>query len=265
MLHEYIRTLTDEGNIVTDEGMNIKLLKMEICADEEILSDWAAEFRKNYCAADEIDILRDGYGYSREEYLEKVKFPDVAEKLGNATRSGDFAEILIADYIEYAMNYFVPRTRYDHKTNPNSSTQGSDLMGFKVGEKISSNDELIVFEIKCQASESKPKNRLQDAVDDSKKDVKRIAFSLNATFQRLIDKKKYDEAKMVQRFQNATDRPYKERYAAAAVHSKTSFSADLLKEVSTTMHTENDLLLLAVHRENLMEFIHNLYWRASKC
>lgn len=262
---KYIHNLVYEDSITTNEGKTINIVKLEVCTDEDILNEWARCFRHHYCSDEELDYLRTGYGYSREEYLEKIKFPDFAEKLGNATRSGDFCEILVADYAQFILDYYVPRTRYDRKINPNSSAQGSDLIAFKVGEKISNKDELIVFEIKGQASETSPKNRLQDAINDSKKDIKRIAFSLNATNQRLFEKGQFTEAKIVQRFQNATDRPYKEKYAAAAIHSDKSFSREILADVQTAEHSDANLLLLVIHSNELMSFVHELYRRASKC
>ncbi|MGX8710930.1 MAG: Hachiman antiphage defense system protein HamA [bacterium] len=265
MIPKYISNLISEGTLTTDEGKLINIWKLNECTDETILSEWADYFRHHYCSDEEMDSLRTGYGYTRKEFLEKIKFPDPHDPLGNATRSGDFCEILVADYAQFILNYYVPRTRYDRKVNPNSSTQGSDLMGFKVGEKVSRSDELLIFEVKAQASNTKPKKRLQDAIDDSKKDTKRIAFSLNAVNQRLSEKGLLKEAKIVQRFQNATDRPYKEKYAAAAVHSEVSFSKDILKKVITSTHIDPNLHLLVIHCRDLMAFIQELYKRASIC
>lgn len=264
MCPNHISMLTEEEIATTNNGKTIHIWRLNPCIDNEILSEWATYFRRHYCSDDELETDSKLNGLSKEKYLTEMKFPNRKDKLGNAARSGDFCEILVADYAEYILNYTVPRTRYDRKVNPNSSTQGSDLLGFKL-DKVSSNNELVIFEIKGQASNTKPKNRLQDAVNDSKKDKKRLAFSLNAMNQRLRDKGLIDEAKVVQRFQNATDRPYKTKYAAAAVHSDYSFSTDLLNEVDTSHHVDPDLYLLVIHRQNLMTFIHELYERASKC
>lgn len=265
MMPKYISNLISESTLTTDEGKTINIWKLNKCTDESVISEWAEYFRHHYCSDEEMDSLRTGYGYTRKEFLENIKFPDPNEPLGNSTQSGDFCEILVADYAQFILNYFVPRTRYDRKVNPNSSTQGSDLIGFKVGERISRNDELLIFEVKAQASNTKPKNRLQDAIDGSKKDTKRIAFSLNAINQRLREKGLIEEAKIVQRFQNATDRPYMKKYAAAAVHSEISFSKDILKTVTTTLHTNPDLYLLVIYSRDLMDLIHELYRRASIC
>lgn len=265
MYPKFLNWLTLEETINTLEKKDVKVLKLEILQDEEILNQWANHFRQNYISDSEIDILRDGTGYSREEYLNNIKFPDSKEAPGPSTRAGDFSELLVADYVEFILNYYVPRTRYERKTNKNSSPMGSDLVAFKMGEKESFNDELLIFEVKAQASENTPKNRLQDAINDSNKDIKRIAESLNAIRQRLLDKNDIEGAKKIQRFQNSTDKPYKRKLGAAAVHSTSSFSVDLVKEVTTKNHSDPSLKLLIIYSNKLMDTIHDMYRRASKC
>lgn len=79
-------------------------------------------------------------------------------RFGPATRVGDFSELLVADYIEYVLDYMVPRTRYDRKTNRNESTQGTDLIGYKMGDKPRKTDEVQLVEIKG-TSDPKSKNK----------------------------------------------------------------------------------------------------------
>lgn len=267
MKPEYLDWLIPKNTVITTEGKRIDVYELIIHDDENVLNSWAKHLREHYCADSEIDILRAGYGFERDEYLEKIKFPDAKIVPGPSVRSGDFTEILIADYVQYVLDYIVPRTRYDRKVNRNSSTMGSDLIGYKCGKKISSSDELIVFEVKSTASKVLPaqKARLQKAVDDSGKDILRLAESLNAVVQRLVDHGNLDEAQQVQRFQNAADMPYHTVFAAAAVCSNMSYSEELLKKVSTMHHVDPNLKLLVVHSDKLMQFIHGMYRRACKC
>lgn len=139
--------------VVTSEGKQVIVYELIIQDDERVLKSWAKHLREHYCADSEIDILRAGYGLERDEYLERIKFPDEKIAPGPSVRSGDFTEILVADYVQFVLDYIVPRTRYDRKVNKNSSTMGSDLIGYKCGKKISSADELIIFEVKSKASE----------------------------------------------------------------------------------------------------------------
>lgn len=267
MKPSYLDWLIQEKQVTTSEGKQINVYELVIQNDENILNSWAKHLREHYCADSDIDVLRTGFGLERKDYLRTIKFPDARTSPGPSVRSGDFTEILVADYVQYVLDYIVPRTRYDRKVNRNSSTMGSDLIGYKCGKKISNNDELIVFEVKARASDVPPtsESRLQKAIDDSNKDVVRLAETLNAVVQRLIDRRNFEDAKRVQRFQNSSDNPYRRTYAAAAVHSNMSYSEAVLKTVSTLNHADPDLSLIVIHCDKLMDFIHKMYRRACEC
>ena len=267
MKPQYLDWLVQEATINTDEGKEVEIFELIIKDEDSVLDLWAKHLREHYCADSEIDQLQAGPGLGRKEYLETIKFPDKSNPPGPSIRSGDFTEILVADYVQYVLSYIVPRVRYDRKVNRNSSTMGSDLIGYKCGEIMSTDDELIVFEIKATATETRPnsKVRLQDAVNDSCKDNLRLGESLNAVYQRLHDRGDENSKRQVQRFQNSVDNPYKKIYAAAAIHSKMSLSKELIKTVSTLNHVDPDLKLMVIHCDKLMEFIHCMYGRASEC
>ena len=180
---EHTKWLVDTGErLKTADGKEVEVWEFHHENDEAVLSAWAKHFRNHYCFDSEIDYWRRGYKYSRSEYLDTIKFPDPKNAPGPSIRAGDFGEILVADFLEYLHKYWVPRTRYGDKTIRNESTKGTDIIGFHIVEdgKASSRDELAIFEAKAQFSGKKGKARLQNAVDDSAKDITRKAFSLNA-------------------------------------------------------------------------------------
>jgi hypothetical protein len=121
----------DSRKLLSADGISIELWELQHQPEPKILSAWARHFRNHYCADGEIDILRAGTPLSRADYLVNLKFPDARKSPGPSIRSGDFAEILVADYVEYVLKFWVPRCRYDRKTIRNESTKGSDIMGFK--------------------------------------------------------------------------------------------------------------------------------------
>lgn len=132
---------------------------------------------------------------SKKDYLLTLKFPAQTGTPGPSVRSGDFSEILISDYLEYILNYWVPRTRYSNKINRNSSPMGSDIIGFKLFDSNETNkDILTVIEAKASYTNT-TENRLQKAIDDSRKDNVRIAESLNAMKQRYIEINNIENAK----------------------------------------------------------------------
>lgn len=159
------------------------------------------------------------------------------------------------------MEHTVPRTRYGTKVIRNESSKGCDLIGFKLFDGTESpQDILTIFEVKAQFSGDNAGPRLQDAVDGSAKDEVRKAESLNAIKQRLMDKQQTQEATQIGRFQNPADKPYRERYGAAAFFSSEILNEQSITETVTSNHPkEEDLILVVVSAEDCMQMVHKLY------
>lgn len=264
---EHISWFVNTGKELTSiDGVTIELWEYVYEKDEVILSQWAKHFRNHYCLDEEIDFFREGFGYSRAEYLNEIKFPDKSKTPGPSIRAGDFGEILIADFLEYVLEYWVPRTRYGDKTIRNESTKGSDIIGFKIldDKNDSVDDTLSIFEVKTQFSGKKPKARLQDAIDDSTKDHLRKGESLNAIKHRLYYKNMLQEAKRIERFQNLEDRPYKEVNGSVAIFNTDLLDETIISETKTSHHPNHkNLILIVMHGEDLMSLVHELYRRAA--
>jgi len=263
---EHIKWLTNTGKTLkTADGKTIKIYHFNHQQDEKVFSAWAKHFRNHYCPDSEIDTLRKGTGYSRSEYLTNVKFPDIKDAPGPSIRSGDFGEILIADYLEYSLNYWVPRIKFCDKASRNESTKGCDIIGIKFfnKKKITSRDMLTIYEVKAKFTGSQ-ENKLQEAVNDSMKDPRRKPESLNFIKQKLIQKGQSEQASQVERFQNPEDHPYNETFGAAALFSIANFNEKTISETNTADHPNNNILeLLVIHGKDMMSLVHSLYRRAA--
>jgi hypothetical protein len=259
---------SDSGKTLqTIDGALIQVWGLNHSPDPNILSAWAKHFRNHYCDDNQIDTLRKGTSHSRAEYLLQLKFPDARRSPGPSIRSGDFAEVLIADYVEFLLGYWVPRTRYDDKTIRNESKKGSDVLGFRFQRtgKWSSSDTLLIFESKAQLTGKKARAILQEAIDDSAKDELRKAESLNAVKQRLLNRNETNRVECVERFQNQADRPYKSLYGAAAIFTAEVFDEDVLKQSDTGNHPHTtNLSILVISGPKLMDLVHQLY-RLAAC
>lgn len=265
---EYVKYFIDEEIVETSRKKRITVIELKPEDEEEAVIEWASHLRSHYTTDDDLEKMSEYTKLTKEKILSDIIFPDPNNKFGKSIMVGDFAEILIADYLQFVNDYVVPRTRYEHKDKRNSSTQGSDLLAYKISDpsKWSNEDELLVYEVKAQSSERKVSSpRLQDAINDSAKDNTRLAESIVASGRRLIGLQKDEEARMVFRFLNSTDEPYKKKYGAAAVHSKASFSRQLLEDIDTSKHPDDEIELLVVHCEQLLNFILYMYERAGKC
>ena len=263
----HLKWLVDTGErLTTIDGKTIEVWEFQYEIDDEVLSAWAKHFRNHYCQDCEIDNLREGTGLSRSQYLNNIKFPDASTAPGPSIRAGDFGEILVADYLQYILGYWVPRTRYAEKTIRNESIKGCDILGFKIimVGKESLEDTLAIFESKAQFTGSKSKPKLQEAVNSSVNDQVRKAESLNAIKQRLFDLHQIQDTIRIERFQNPEDRPYKEVSGAAALFSTQLFDEELVKKTDTNDHpNHNNLILLIIHGINMMDLVHKLYRRAA--
>jgi hypothetical protein len=218
---QMVQLVKSLDQLSTADGTPIDVYELRVNEiDEAGLSTWARWFREHYCLDAEIDILREGTGKSRTEYLKDLVFPDTAQGLDSATRAGDFAEILIADLLEAKLGYWVPRTRYADKQVRNESPRGSDILGFKFSrndEHPTPQDSLIAAESKAQLSGTSASDKLQEAVQHSSKDVLRLAEALNAAKRRLLKSGNVHLANRVRRFQDWMTHPYIRDSGAAAV------------------------------------------------
>jgi hypothetical protein len=264
----HISWFVDSGmELETADGGTVKVLEFQHREDARILREWAKHFREHYCLDKEIDELREGTGLTRGQYLLTRIFPSKTSRLGPGIRSGDFAEILVADYLEFLQGWVVPRTRYRLKSSPDESTKGTDILGFQLAPRTSlakgvysPDDVLLCVEVKAQFSGASARPTLQNAIDDSAKDQYRKSLSLNAMRQRLLIMQDLDGAQVVRRFQNATDRPYLSQSAAAAFCCNSIFDVQIVSTASTAGHPESGTLFLLVFKgKDMMRLVHRLY------
>jgi hypothetical protein len=271
----HLKWLVDSGErLKTVDGMTIEVWELRHGKDEEILSAWAKHFRAHYCSDTDIDFLRGQL--PRKKYLEDIKFPSRTSKLGPSVRAGDFAEILVADFLQWILGYSVPRVRWNSKIVRDESPKGSDVIGFYFEDenRASSKDALAVFESKASFSGSSTTNRMQDAIDDSAKDRIRIDESLNYIKQRLFEAGDKNEAQKIERFQNPVDLPYREVHGAAALFSSEILDAALVCAADTQKTpakggtfqphpNSKNLRLVVIKGSEMMSLVHELYRRAA--
>lgn len=269
--NEHIGWLEYIDTKLTVDNKNIDIYEFNYNLEEDaIFSSWAKHFRNHYCLDDLIDLFIEDTEYTtRSEYLNNLKFPEIG-RAGAKTRSGDFGEILISDFIEYNLNYWVPRTRFSERQNRNNPTQGVDVIGFKSDDYTQNNinDELLIFEVKCKltgVNTNYTQNRMMTAINDSAKDFNiRKAESLNALKQLYIKERNITNSKKIGRFQNQLDRPYTEKSGAASIILNESYNENNIVRIDTSNHpNSNNLMLIIIKGNELMPLVHRLYEKAA--
>jgi hypothetical protein len=244
----------------------IEIWSLTVPQDPAVLSDWASHFRQAYCLDEEIDELRDGTGLSRRDYLLNLVFPTANGGAGPAIRSGDFAELIVSDYVEHILGFWVPRWKYSDKANPNESIKGVDVVGFLQLDPTmaQSSDQLLAFEVKARLTATGSGNRLQDAINDSGTDYVRLGYTLNKAKRLLRSRGNTLGVNSVARFQNKADHPFNLRFGAGAVINDAIYDASIIQDSTTSDHPhQRDLQMLVIHGEDLMKLAHALYRRAA--
>lgn len=268
LVPEHLTCLTKlSKSLTTSNGHKIDVWELTAPTDLTLLSQWAKNFRQNYCPDKNIDILKEGTKLSRLEYLEKLIFPDKQIAPGPAIRAGDFTEILVSDYVEHVLNYWVPRMKYAEKAVRNESVKGVDIVGFHQPNfgSPSPEDSLLTYEVKAQLTNGKYNDRLQTAINDSGKDYLRLAETLNATKQRLYTANRMVEFLVVQRFQNMADNSYIYKSGAAAVVVDDAYDENLIQSLTNSDNhpNKNNLELIVIRGQSLMSLVHAIYERAA--
>ena len=78
-------------------------------------------------------------------------------------------------------------------------------------------------------------------------------------------KSNIEQANVVERFLNITDKPFNVIYGAVAVYSNQSYDIDVIKTVVSKKHRDfQKLRILVIHSDELMKFIRELYSKASE-
>ncbi len=266
ILPEYIHHLKQDDSLTLSGGGTCEVWELAVPTDVMYLSEWASRFRQTYCPDSDLDVLCAGTGKSRAEYLLELVFPDKTTPPGPGVRSGDFAELLVSDYVEFILGYWVPRGKYAEKGSRNESVKGVDIVGFKCLDATQPKaiDEMLTFEAKAQLGGGKYKDRLQVAVDDSGKDYLRAAETLAAMKRRMHIAGEQASMLVVQRFQDAVDRPYRLLSGAAAILSDEAFDTDSIKGTSIAGHNNaGELKLIVIKGKDLMSLANALYQRAA--
>ena len=263
-----------DRSILSKNGNKIDVFRLKNdLLDDNSLNNWASGLRNNYVEKNLLESLVEGTGLIQKEFLEKNIFPNPQNKIGASTMSGEFGEILVYDYINFVLKYYVTRTRYLEKVNPNMPVSGSDVIGYHVKniDNPGKTDHLIVAEVKTRSSNSGNKKRLcektvKDAIDHSVKDRVRLGESLNAEKRRLLNRSRIQEAKIVERFQNKTDKPFTiDFFAVAVLDSDFYLDQEVLDVVNIQYEKLETTSILIIHSKELLNFLRDLYRRACLC
>lgn len=245
---------------VSLQGVDTVCYRLDYELDETALDEWAIHLRRHYIRDDELAIESDGIGSSPAEYLEEYILP--TEK---RMRTGDFAEILVSDMLQFIEGYESPRYKHHGRTASNASERGVDVIAypaFDPGNPLPS-DELILTEVKSGAG-STLREVLKQVGADCGKDEARRAMTLNYIRQRSLRAKDERTAREMSRFLSKGDHTYKSTFAGAATVGIGSLDGKLDDLTAEEFGVQGYDKLFIIHAGKLMDLIERIYSRCRQ-
>lgn len=263
----YIDWVIEENGVIFNDGVPLNSYKITYdVSDEETLNQWALHIRKHYIRDKELEESLEDLPFSKEEYLKINKIPQKGGQ-GSVARSTDITEILVADILQFLMNYEVPRIKQLNRSNKDLSEHGTDVIGFRFNDSVdkpSRKDILVAAEVKARLS-STSFDTIKDAVKYSKKDKFRVATTLDYYRLKLKQYGDIEDAKKVTRFQLKSQQPYKTIYNAFAITDLDDIDGNTVIQINgADLNLELDQNLYFIHGNDLMNLAHNVYDRCKE-
>lgn len=257
---DFIDWLVHESDIEI-HGVETECYRLEAEIDEGKLESWALHFRRHYLRDDELETLSEAAGKTPTQYLQDDIVPSIPQ-----IRSGDFAEIVISDLLQFVASYSVPRYKQRGRVDKDKSGFGVDIIAYKVSDSKSPmpTDELMTVEVKARCSDTNLKKALVDAGKDSAKDKSRVGMTMNFIMMRSYSDGDIRTFEDMARLMKKSEHPYVERSAAAAVVAVIDADKHLDDATASDLFLEANDMVFIVHGARLMELVHQLYDRCIK-
>lgn len=269
---KYMSSYAHFGSIQNIEEKDVEVIAVQAPFDNiELITDWAKSFRHKYISDEDLlEGMKDIGENEPIDFLKEMIYPE-----NKKFQSGDFGEILVAEYLMYTEDFWVPTLslRYSEKSNKEESTKGSDIIAIRFDQDPaheSAYDLLCIGEVKT-GSTGTIRERLQTAIIDSNKDsiqllsAKRGSVGLNAVKLKIKHRVPMENQdgysyREIARFENPIERPYQTQYVAAAVVDQKHLNQNTVKKVVTkeSQHVDS-LRMIAVGVSNIQKLIDALY------
>jgi hypothetical protein len=177
-------------------------------------------------------------------------------------RSGDFGEILSREFLRQSDGTAkFPVFRWRNRSTKNDTVRGTDLIGYAIvnAQAVSEHDILILCEVKTRAATVKD-DIVLDALDDVKKDyASRMANSVHFYQARLLQDNLPEEAKIIGRFINPHNAPYKKKLLAVVVHAEHLWKDAFLQVLPNTHGLKAEVTVQIIRVEELAVWINEVY------
>lgn len=101
--------------------------RLDWACSDNVLDEWALHLRRHYISDDILENRVMARQTTPDQYLSLRVVPDIP-----SIRSGDFAEILISDVLQYLYGLVVPRYKQCNRKDKNASEHGNDVIAYQL-------------------------------------------------------------------------------------------------------------------------------------
>ncbi len=263
----YIDWLVEENGLVVQGGYEVCSYRIDYTDDSAVIDDWALHIRRNYIKDEDLNESAQLNGLTVEQYLKMYIIPQKNEPLGATARSGDIAEIVVSDLLEFIMGYTVPRYKQMNRSGKNNSEHGTDVIGYKfykTDKSPNERDELIATEVKAKLT-SKDYDSLASAIAHSGKDEDRLARTIDYCRKKLKYQNDLKYSEEVTRFLIKPENNYKITYCAAGISSRTAIDKSITLSIDgEELKISDGQAIFFIHGKKLMDLVHKVYERCIR-
>lgn len=246
------------------DGTKVYCWCLDWTCSDDVLDKWALHLRRHYISDNILKHRVMARQTTSDQYLPLRVVPNIP-----SIRSGDFAEILISDVLQYLYGLVVPRYKQCNRKDKNASEHGSDVIAYQLKNVNgkSTSDKLFVFEVKSNASKTGDTEfikTVKKATKDSKKDPNRVPMTLQYMIDEATDVNDQTTQKNLQRFTDMGGSPYQKIFGSAVATSHVKPIDVLSCKTPTDVGLSAFSPLIVVHASKLMDLVNSLYGRMTQ-
>jgi len=251
--------IKNNANITLNSGESVIVYSISNDLTETELNEWAKHILAHYTSQDDIIEGAKSNKISEQKFIENFVLPSVSNQNQTKDVSGNFGEIVFCDFIEFVLEYSVPRYKL-YGNPPGNPTQGIDIVAYKMDARPDPDDIILYAEVKASLSET-IFSRLQDAINDiEKRKDKDFALALNTAWRKLKLIGNVDEATKIKRFLDS-EKPCKRVKSAGLITTANACNTEDF--VGVNISNGNTIETYVIYAPDLWELAKDLWKRAS--
>lgn len=213
--------LSTEVKLNSGEPVVVYTISQTLTDEEK--NEWAKHILHHYISDGDIDAGAKIHNLSKAEYIKSFVLPSIELRNGSEV-SGVFGEIVFSDFIEYILDYVVPRYKL-FNAYPGNPNQGIDIVAYKLNRENHDKDVVLFAEIKARLG-CKDFHKLQEAINDAEhRSDRQCAIALDSARRRLKSMGNLDEAQNIARFADS-EKPCIRMKSAGVITSAISCTSD---------------------------------------